>query len=407
MSENNFSQVWESTDFENVVDILDTFRSPVNNTTRQKLISGIKESELFPYYGATGQVGLIDRYLIDGEYVLLGEDGAPFLDSFARKAYIINGKSWVNNHAHVLKSKTNNRFLCYFLNQINYRNYVSGTTRLKLTQAAMKSIRIPVVPVLEQASIVAKLDELFSELDKGVEALQKAKEQLKVYRQAVLKDAFMGRYFEKNHQKKISTQCLENIVENIRIGPFGTMLHERDYIIDGIPSINPKHIKDQSIQPDNRVTISRLKAKELQSYLLMENDIILGRRGEMGRCAPVTAKNAGWICGTGSMILRLKSEYSAKFYSMILSSQDVVHFLEVNCTGTTMKNLNEKIVKKIPLPIFTKNEQLYLLNEIESRLSVCDKIEQIVDESLNQSESLKQSILKKAFEGKLLKSGDE
>ena len=120
----------------------------------------------------------------------MGEDGAPFLDAFAQKAYIINGKAWVNNHAHVLKSKTNNKFLCYYLNQFNYKGYVSGTTRLKLTQADMKRIQIPVPPISEQERIVARIEELFSQLDKSVETLQKIKEQLVVYRQAVLKDAF-------------------------------------------------------------------------------------------------------------------------------------------------------------------------------------------------------------------------
>ena len=110
--------------------------------------------ELFPYYGATGQVGWIDSFLTDGEYILLGEDGAPFLNPYAEKAYIIYGKTWVNNHAHILRSKTNNEFLCYYLNYFNYKNYVSGTTRLKLTQAQMKKIPIPNIPSDEQSRII-------------------------------------------------------------------------------------------------------------------------------------------------------------------------------------------------------------------------------------------------------------
>ena len=151
--------------------------------------------ELFPYYGATGQVGWIDSFLTDGEYILLGEDGAPFLNPYAEKAYIIYGKTWVNNHAHILRSKTNNEFLCYYLNYFNYKNYVSGTTRLKLTQAQMRKIPIPNIPSDEQSRVVAHIEELFSELDKVVGTLKTTKEQLEVYRQAVLKDAFSD--FEK------------------------------------------------------------------------------------------------------------------------------------------------------------------------------------------------------------------
>ncbi|MGN1026084.1 MAG: restriction endonuclease subunit S [Faecousia sp.] len=181
---------WDIVPLAEAVDICDTLRKPVNSKGRQERISGKREDELFPYYGATGQVGFIDSYITDGEYVLLGEDGAPFLDSFAAKAYIINGKAWVNNHAHVLQSKTNNKFLCYYLNYFNYKGYVSGTTRLKLTQAEMRKIPVPVPPLAEQERIVARIEELFSELDNGVETLRKTKQQLAVYRQAVLKDAF-------------------------------------------------------------------------------------------------------------------------------------------------------------------------------------------------------------------------
>lgn len=134
---------WEYIPFCDAVEIWDTLRKPINSKERSARIEGKAESELYPYYGATGQVGLIDDYITDGEYVLLGEDGAPFLNTFAQKAYLINGKTWVNNYAHVLRSKTNNRFLCYYLNYFNYKGYVSGTTRLKLTQAQMKTIPIP------------------------------------------------------------------------------------------------------------------------------------------------------------------------------------------------------------------------------------------------------------------------
>lgn len=109
--------------------ICDNLRKPINSKERAARIAGKQASELFPYYGATGQVGFIDDYITDGEYVLLGEDGAPFLNPFAPKAYIVSGKTWVNNHAHILRSKTNNKFLCYYLNAFDYKGYVSGTTR--------------------------------------------------------------------------------------------------------------------------------------------------------------------------------------------------------------------------------------------------------------------------------------
>ncbi|MDF1580357.1 MAG: restriction endonuclease subunit S, partial [Desulfuromonadales bacterium] len=98
-SKNELSTGWEWTTLENVAEILDSQRVPVNAKERETRQGDI------PYYGATGQVGFIDDYLFDEELVLLGEDGAPFFDPSKQKAYIIRGKSWVNNHAHVLRTK--------------------------------------------------------------------------------------------------------------------------------------------------------------------------------------------------------------------------------------------------------------------------------------------------------------
>ena len=123
----------------------------------------------------------------------MGEDGAPFLDPFQDKSYLVDGKFWVNNHAHILNSIISNKYVCHYLNQLDYSDHVTGTTRLKLTQNALKRIPVFVAPTAEQRRIVDKIEELFSELDKGVESLKAARAQLKIYRQAVLKHAFEGR----------------------------------------------------------------------------------------------------------------------------------------------------------------------------------------------------------------------
>lgn len=149
---------WAWTNLENCVEILDCQRIPINAKDRET-----RKGEI-PYYGATGQIGWIDDYLFDEELVLLGEDGAPFLDPSKNKSYIISGKSWVNNHAHVLKAIDGlaiNHFILHYLNIFHYEDYVSGTTRLKLNQAPMKKIPIPIAPLPEQRRIVARIEEAF------------------------------------------------------------------------------------------------------------------------------------------------------------------------------------------------------------------------------------------------------
>ena len=184
---------WGLAPFEMVVDIRDDLRKPVNSDEREGRVGP------YPYYGATGQVGWIDGYLMDGEWVLLGEDGAPFLDSSKPKAYLVMGKCWVNNHAHVLRGfegVLENKFLLYSLNVTDYHGLVTGTTRLKLTQGAMRQMSIPIAPLPEQRRIVAEIEKQFTRLDAGVEALRRLEKHLKRYRASVLKAACEGRLTE-------------------------------------------------------------------------------------------------------------------------------------------------------------------------------------------------------------------
>jgi type I restriction enzyme S subunit len=157
-------QGWALVWLESVVEVLDYLRQPINAAERAVRINR-KSTELYPYYGATGQVGFIDGYLFDGEYVLLGEDGAPFLEQNTDKAYIINGKTWVNNHAHILKPLINTEYLCYVLNATDFHEYVSGTTRLKLTRTEMNRISVPVPPFAEQLRITVQIKQSIEQLD--------------------------------------------------------------------------------------------------------------------------------------------------------------------------------------------------------------------------------------------------
>lgn len=315
-------------------------------------------------------------------------------DDFTTATQYVNFEFKVKSSAmkilHINTELVNPKYIYYRMQIIQFDH--STHKRYWIQQYSKLKVQIP--PLVEQERIVAKIEELFSKLDNAVETLNATKAQLAVYRQSVLKEAFDIDRFPKVE--------MENIVDDIKIGPFGTMLHKEDYIVGGVPVINPQHIKYQRINPSKKVTISEQKAHELSSYRLQKNDIIMGRRGEMGRTAPISSIEDGWICGTGSIIFRLKPEFDALFYSKILSSPNIIAYLEKSATGTTMKNLNEKIVKHIPVPMITREEQLELISFLEDRLSICENIEKTVDSVLQQASAMRQSILKQAFEGRLL-----
>ena len=186
-------QGWEIKTLGEVCEILDNMRKPINADERGQRLK--KAENRYPYYGATGQVGYIDDYLCDFEAILLGEDGAPFLEFMKNKAYIVSGKYWVNNHAHILKTKeniANNKFICHFLNILDYTPYVSGTTRLKLNQSSMKQIKIPLPPLETQNQIVQILESKFAHLEKLAQFVNASLENLQRLKSSLLNQAFKG-----------------------------------------------------------------------------------------------------------------------------------------------------------------------------------------------------------------------
>lgn len=273
-----------------------------------------------------------------------------------------------------------------------------GGAQPNISQIILKQHPIPLPPLSEQQRIVERIEELFAKLDEAKERLQEVADSFAVRKAAILHKAFTGELIGKKIEQLVP---LESLVDLIKIGPFGSALHESDYIENGIPLVNPKHIVQQHIVPQSKISISEEKAEELSSYKLKENDIVLGRRGEMGRCAPISNREENWICGTGSMIIRLKKEYDAKLYSLILGSQATVTYLENSAVGSTLKNLNEKIVRKIPVPQFSNEEQHEIVRLIDDLLARERAAQQATEQALASIDLMKKSILARAFRGEL------
>jgi len=381
----------------NVCNILDNLRKPINSSERKKRIEGKAENELYPYYGATGQVGYIDDYLTDGEYVLIGEDAAPFLDYTKDVAYKIAGKTWVNNHAHILKSKFNNDFLLHYLNQFQYKDFVTGTTRLKLTQGALKRIPIKVAPLPIQRAIVSKIETLFSDLDNGINELKKAQQQLKIYRQAVLSFCF---------PKKEKVEIL-NLVDDLSQGWSPKCINQNSTDKTQWAVIKTSAIQaGKFVEIENKILPESLEPRK--QHEIKKGDILITRAGprvRVGICCMVRNTRPKLInCDKVYRLQLNRKIVYPEYFEYAMNSPEILSEIEIMKSGSSDSGLNltQKVFLRLEIPLPSIEEQHKIVREIESRLSVCDKVEQSIIEALVKSEALRQSILKKAFKGRLL-----
>lgn len=322
-----------------------------------------------------------------------------------------------------------------------------------------------------------KIEELFSEIDKGIEYLQTAKEQLEVYRQAVLKAAFEGKLTKEWREKKTDLPFADDLLEKIKkerikyyenqlqewekavsewenkskkgkkprkpnkikelppfstreitqltkiptewkwvkidmiqgyeqyslkAGPFGSSLKKSCYVKSGFKIYG----QEQVIAGDWKIGdyyIDQNKYEELKSCSVQPNDVLISLVGTVGKVLVLPDEIEPGIINPRLIKISLAEDfYLPKFFKYYFESAYLKSIYTKKSHGATMDIINLGIIQELPFPLLSKEEQHQIVQEIESRLSVCDYIEETVEKGLAQAEALKQSILKKAFEGRLV-----
>ncbi|WP_316636888.1 restriction endonuclease subunit S [uncultured Ruminococcus sp.] len=298
---------------------------------------------------------------------------------------------------------------------------VSGAVVKNLNSDKVANSVFPLPPLAEQKRIVAKIEELLPLIDRYEQAWTKLEAFNKRFpddmQKSVLQMAIQGKLVEQRPEegtgeelyKQIQTEKQKLIKEGkikkgkplpeitedeipfdipeswkwirfyevcnyISTGPFGSMLHKSDYVSSGIPLVNPANIISEHIFPSEKMMVSQQTAERLSSYILSVGSIVMGRRGEMGRCALVTDVENGWLCGTGSFFMGPSSlvfgTYLIKFFSSVYAKQ----YLCGESVGTTMNNLNHSILKKLPVPLPPLAEQKRIVQKLNEILPLCDKL---------------------------------
>jgi type I restriction enzyme S subunit len=418
---------WQWTTLEECVDILDYRRIPINSDEREQRIAGKEQSELYPYYGATGLVGWIDDFIFDEEIVLLGEDGAPFLET-KNKAYIVRGKCWVNNHAHVLRAKngvTTNLFLMHYLNIFDYHGYVTGTTRLKLNQGRMREFPIILPPLPEQERIVARLEELLSDLEAGVAALVRARAGVRRYKASVLKAACEGKLFDVGaHGMRPSVQAGRTPSAPKGVGglPEGWRWVKMDEIADTIGGVTKgrnltgkatimlPYLRVANVQR-GRLDLDVMKeieifASEVGKYRLQDGDVVLTEGGDwdkLGRSAIWRNQIPDCIHQNHIFRARVKSSDVLPEWLMYYTNSEPgqYYFKEAAKQTTNLASINLTQLRACPIPLPPLEEQRHIVADAERRLESARAVESAAEVGLKRARRLQQAVLRSAFEGRL------
>ena len=317
----------------------------------------------------------------------------------------------------------------------------TGTTFKAITGNLLKNFKIPLPPLPEQHRIVNKIEELFTKLDAGVDALKKIKIQLKRYRQAVLKNAFEGKITQKwreahkgelepasvllekiKEQRKkeskgkfkelppIDTSELPELPEGwmwTRVGEISIKIHYGYTASAKENNVGPKLLRITDIQNNsvnwNSVPYCKINNFEREKYLLNVGDLVFARTGAtVGKSYLLKGNVPEAVFASYLIRTIINNSISKKYVFQFFQSNFYWDQIQKAKVGIGQPNVNAQLLSRLLIPLPPLLEQHQIVAEIERRLSVADQLEKVVEQSLKQAERLRQSILKQAFEGKLV-----
>lgn len=361
-----------------ICEILDSKRVPIREDCR---FTGD-----YPYYGANGLQGYIDRYIFDDELVLLAEDGGYFGSKEKPIAYRVSGKCWVNNHAHVLKPKEyiDVDYLCYSLMYYDVSKLITGTTRAKLTQGAMRKMLIP-VPLLERQKEIAEL------LDKASALIEKRKEQLAELdrlAESVFYDMFGDPVTNPKGWKK---------------GKIGDICKSVNYGTSSPASINGryKYLRMNNITYGGDLDLGDLKyidvaEKDFEKYVVRKGDLLFNRTNSKDLVGKTTYFNSDEDMIIAGYIIRVRitDNMLPVFVSKYLNTSYMKIHLRGLCKSIIgQANINAKELQSIPI-YFPPME---LQQQFASIIETIDIQKAKVKEALKESEDLFQRLMQDLF----------
>lgn len=369
MKDDNMKQGWEIKKLGEVCEILDHLRVPITKKDRRE--------GCYPYYGASGVQDYIDSYIFDGRYLLVGEDGAKWGPN-DKSAYIIEGKSWVNNHAHILKINEclSDKLVEYYLVAKDLQEFITGAIVPKLTQQALKNIPIPVPPLPVQEQIVSELDLLSGIIEKKREQLK----ELDALAQSIFYDMFGDPI---TNEKGWEVKKLGEVCESVSYGTSNSSTENGEY----------KYLRMNNITYSGHIDITDIKYidisdDEYEKYVVRKGDILFNRTNSkdlVGKTALFNFEEEMIIAG---YIIRVRVNQDTIIPTFVvkwLNTPLMKSYFKNICKGAVnQSNINSKELKNIPISI----PPLPLQHQFATKIEAIEKQKELIKQSISETETL-------------------
>lgn len=364
----------------------DDLRRPVNATERAKMQGDI------PYWGANQIQDYVDTALVDGQTVLIGEDGAPFFDRNRDVAFYVDEPIWPNNHIHVLKPlpHADPRWLAYALNSVDFSRWISGSTRDKLTQADLMRIELPSYSLGRQSSIADYLDRETATIDALIEKQRQLIEGLRERG-----DASWRRLYD-SVLKTVRPLPLRRHVQSISDGPFGSALTSAHYAASGVRVIRLGNIGPGVFKLGDEAFISHEYGEKLKRYAVSPGDLIMAGLGDsnvsLGRTAEVPEGLGPAINKADCFRLRLHAGVDPRYMVVALNAPQTRELVLQLAQGSTRQRMNTSVAARVPVAVPDPRCQAQVVEQWESKTATIDaliaKAERFIELALERRAAL-------------------
>ena len=400
-------RTWKIVQLKYCTDCLDGKRVPID--------ASLRKSGIYPYWGAGRIMDYVDDYIFDERLVLLGEDGAPFFDDFRPVSHLIDGKIWVNNHIHVLRTKDNvvDSYLVHALNSVDYHEYINGSILNKLTQSNMNRIKIPLPSYIEQQAIADYLDETCSKIDEIIAEAKASVDEYKELKQSVIFEAVTKGLDKDIEMKNSEVEGMGFIPKKWSVVRFMKVNYVRarlgwkglkaeEYVDVGYPFLAAYHIVNNHLCWESLNCITKERYDESPEIKLSIGDLVLVKDGAgIGKCARIdemplgeTTVNSSLSVITPNKLLDYRYEY---YYFMSPLFQNIIARLK---NGMGVPHLTQESMKDIYLPLPSKKEQQAIADYLDNKVVELDSLITEKESLINDLEAYKKSLIYEVVTGK-------